>query len=81
DATSAAFLPSGDLLLLERRFELLTGPAMRIRRLKAADIAPGATVDGEDLITANITTAIDNMEGLAVDTAPDGGTILTIVSD
>lgn len=81
DPTSAAFLPGGDLLLLERRFQLLTGPGMRIRRIKAADIAPGALVDGAVLITANITEAIDNMEGLAVDTAPDGSTILTVISD
>jgi hypothetical protein len=81
DATSAAFLPGGDLLLLERRFSLLTGPGMRIRRIKAADIVPGAIVDGAVLISANITQAIDNMEGLAVDTAPDGSTILTVISD
>lgn len=81
DPTSAAFLPDGDLLLLERRVQLLTGPGMRLRRIKAADIAPGALVDGEVLLTANITEAIDNMEGLAVDTAPDGGTILTLISD
>lgn len=81
DPTSAAFLPGGDLLLLERRFHLLTGPGMRLRRIKATDLRPGAVVDGDVLISANVTEAIDNMEGLAVDTAQDGATILTIVSD
>jgi hypothetical protein len=81
DVTAAAFLPGGDLLLLERRFQLFTGPAMRIRRIAAAAIRPGATVDGPVLIQANLTQAIDNMEGLDVDTAPDGGTVLTLISD
>jgi hypothetical protein len=81
DATAAAFLPGGDLILLERRFQLLTGPGMRIRRIAAAEIRPGNLADGEVLITASIIDAIDNMEGLAVDTAPDGSTLLTVISD
>jgi hypothetical protein len=81
DATSAAFLPSGDLVLLERRFSLLTGPAMRIRLIKGGDLAPGKLVDGADLIVANISQAIDNMEAIGVDRAPDGATILTLMSD
>ena len=79
--TDACFLPSGDLLLLERRFRLTRGIAMRIRRIARADLAPGRTVDGEILLEADGGFVIDNMEGLAVDRAPDGSTILTLVSD
>lgn len=79
--TDAAFLADGDLLLLQRRFGLIRGFAMRLVRIPAADIRPGATATGELLLAADHTFEIDNMEGLAVDTAPDGSTILTLVSD
>lgn len=79
--TDAAFLPSGDLLLLERRFRLTRGIAMRIRRIASADLAPGRTVDGETLLEADGGFVIDNMEGLAVDRAADGSILLTLVSD
>ncbi len=79
--TDACFLPDGDLLILERRFRWIRGIAMRIRRLPATAIAPGRTVDGPVLLEADGTHDIDNMEGLAVDRAPDGSTILTLISD
>jgi hypothetical protein len=81
DISDCAVLPSGDVLLLERRFSWLTGVAMRLRRIAAADIAPGALVDGPVLLFADMGYQIDNMEGLAVHAAPDSGTILTMVSD
>lgn len=81
DATDAAFLPDGDLLLLERRFNLRHGIGMRIRRIAAANLKAGAIVDGEVLIEAGFTHQIDNMEGLAVHPSPEGGVILTIISD
>lgn len=81
DATDAAFLPGGDMALLERRFNLRHGIGMRIRRIKAADLKPGATVDGEILMEAGFTNQIDNMEGIAVHRNEAGDTILTLVSD
>ncbi len=36
DPTDGAFLPDGDLLLLERRFNIANGIAMRIRRIAAS---------------------------------------------
>jgi hypothetical protein len=80
DITDAAFLPDGDLLLLERRFSYSAGFAMRIRRIAAAAIRPGATVHGDTLIDADSRFEIDNMEGLAVRTRDDR-TILTLISD
>ena len=44
-------------------------------------IRPNATVDGAELISADMGYQIDNMEGLSVHRAPDGATLLTIVSD
>lgn len=79
--TDAAFLPSGDLLVLERRFRWTDGVRMRMRRIPAASLLPGRVADGEVLIEADMGSEIDNMEGLAVDRAPDGGTILTLISD
>lgn len=81
DATDGAFLPNGDLLLLERRFRLSDGIGMRIRRIKAADIRPGAVVDGEVLIDADMSHQIDNMEGLDVVQLPDGDIRIIVVSD
>ncbi|MDI7862588.1 esterase-like activity of phytase family protein [Rhizobiaceae bacterium n13] len=81
DATDAAFLPNGDLLLLERRFELSTGIGMRIRRIKGSSIRPGAVVDGEVLLEAGFGAQIDNMEGLDVVVGTDGTPHIIITSD
>ncbi len=81
DVSDAAFLPNGDLAVLERRFSFSGGLGMRIRRIPAAAIRPGALVDGPVLIEADLSDQIDNMEGLAVRTDADGRTILTLVSD
>ena len=42
---------------------------------------PGATVDGDVLLEADMRYQIDNMEGLAVHTNADGETIIALVSD
>ncbi|RWX74467.1 hypothetical protein EPK99_24810 [Neorhizobium lilium] len=81
DATDGAFLPNGDFLLLERRFSFLGGLGMRIRRIKGDSIRPGATVDGEILIDADMSYAIDNMEGLDVVPGSEGKPHLILVSD
>ncbi|MEH6728407.1 MAG: esterase-like activity of phytase family protein [Hyphomicrobiales bacterium] len=86
DITDADFLPNGDLLILERRFSLTLGSAVRIRRISAADFTPeglatGMTLDGLDLMTADLTHQIDNMEGMAVRVDPDGTPIILLISD
>lgn len=81
DVTDGAFLPNGDLLLLERRFNFAEGVGMRIRRIRGADIRPGAVVDGEILMEAGMAYQIDNMEGMDVVKGPDGSTRLIILSD
>jgi len=81
DISDSATLPSGDVLLLERRFTWWTGFAMRLRRITIADISPGALVDGTDLIFADMRYQIDNMEGLSVNVDSAGNTVLTMISD
>jgi hypothetical protein len=81
DISDCALLPSGDLLLLERRFSWWSGVAMRIRRVSLAAIAPGALVDGATLVFADMGYQVDNMEGLAVHRTAEGELILTLVSD
>lgn len=77
--TDCAFLPNGDLLVLERGVSMLTF-AMALRRVPAADVRPGALMTGELLMSAS-GGSIDNMESLAVHTAPDGETRILIGSD
>ena len=79
--TDIDFLPDGDLILLERRFNVRDGVAMRLRRIDGETIEAGATVDGDILLDADMRSQIDNMEGLAITVDPDGTPRLTIVSD
>ena len=81
DITYGDFLPNGDLLLLERRFNMADGIAMRLTLVKGADIEPGATVSGESLLEADMGYQIDNMEALDVWQDADGGTRVTLLSD
>lgn len=81
DVTDGAFLANGDMLLLQRRFSLATGVAMRIARIAAADIRPGAVIEPQILLEAGSGYQIDNMEGLDVFTGPDGSTHVILVSD
>jgi hypothetical protein len=81
DATDAAFLPNGDLLLLERRFNLRDLVGMRLRRIPADELQPGALLSGKVLLEADYGYQIDNMEALAVHVDGQGRTILTLLSD
>ena len=82
DITDGAFLPNGDLLLLERRFRLSDGMGMRIRRIDGQTIRPGAVVDGEVLIDADMSEQIDNMEGMdVVAMGPDDIRIIVVSDD
>lgn len=80
DITDMAFLPGGDILLLERWYRPLRGVGMRIRRIAGASLKAGAMLDGPYLIEADLGQEIDNMEGLAIHQEA-GRTILTLISD
>lgn len=81
DITGAAGLPDGGLLLLERRFRYSEGVKMRVRRIKASDLRRGKLIAGEVLLEASDILNIDNMEAIAVHSAQDGQTVLTLMSD
>lgn len=79
--TDLVRLPDGDLVLLERRYRPLFSLNIRLRRLPASSIAPGATVDGEILLEASLAQTIDNFEALSAHRGPAGETVLTLMSD
>lgn len=86
DITAADFLPNGDLLLLERRFSLTEGSAVRLRRLSRYDLtvetfSRGGLLDGMDLMTADLSHQIDNMEGMSIWQRADGTPVITLISD
>ncbi|MBO0905326.1 esterase-like activity of phytase family protein [Jiella sonneratiae] len=82
EVSDGDFLPNGDLLLLERRFEgIFSGLGIRIRRIAGDAIRPGALVDGPVVFEADLSDEIDNMEGLDVWLDGEGRTRLTLVSD
>ncbi|MBB6470360.1 hypothetical protein HNQ96_006257 [Aminobacter lissarensis] len=81
DITDGAFLPDGDLLLLERSFSMASGVKMRLRRIASQTIAKGQVADGPVLLEANMGYQIDNMEGLDVWQRADGALMVSLVSD
>ncbi len=81
DVTDLTVAPDGDIFVLERRFRFSEGVKMRIRKIKAADVRPGAILIGEVLFEADSRLSIDNMEGIAAHRSANGSTVLTLISD
>lgn len=79
--TDLAQLPGGDVLVLERRFTLIGGVAMRLRRVPLKAIRPGARLEGAALVELAPPVSVDNMEALAAVKAADGSTLLYVLSD
>lgn len=77
--TDCAFLPNGDLLVLERGVAFVTF-TMTLRRIPAPDVRPGNLMTGDVLLEASGGT-IDNMESVSVHTAPNGETRIVLGSD
>lgn len=80
--TSAALDGKGGIYLLERRFTLLGGVGMEVRHVDAAELHPGARIEGK--VIANLSgqdSTIDNMEGLALRKGENGETLLYMISD
>jgi hypothetical protein len=67
--------------VLERKFSLIEGLGIRIRRIALKSVAPGAVVDGPSIFDADLGLEIDNMEGIDAHVTPEGHTVLTMVSD
>ncbi|WP_310621784.1 esterase-like activity of phytase family protein [Flexibacterium corallicola] len=81
DITDITFLPSGDMLLLERLFNFQQGLKMRIRKIKPYEITNGAVIKGSVLLEADMGHQIDNMEVITAHKGIRGETILTLMSD
>ncbi len=82
DITDMQGLSDGSLVVLERSFNpALLRVGTRLRLIKAADVKPGATLDGDLLLEAGPGNEIDNFEGLAVSENDKRETVLTIISD
>ena len=79
--TDMARLPGGDVLLLERRYSMLGGVGMQLRRISADAIEPGAVLDGKVLVNVGQRYSIDNMEGLAVREDENGDLLIYMISD
>ncbi|RXF75638.1 esterase-like activity of phytase family protein [Hansschlegelia zhihuaiae] len=79
--TDLVRLPDGDLVMLERRYRPPFSLSVRLKRLAAKDVAAGAPADGPVLMEASLAQRIDNFEALSAHRAPDGRTVLTLLSD
>lgn len=79
--TGAATLPDGDVVVLERYFTPRAGVRIRIVRIAAADIEPGATISGKLLASFAPPMNIDNFEGIEAIQGRSGATHLYLISD
>lgn len=79
--TDLAQGPDGRFYLLERRFSLLAGFWIRLRRFEADAFRPGVRAEGTMLGEIGPPDDIDNMEGLALRRGADGRTYIFMLSD
>lgn len=77
--TACAFLPDGDLLVLQRAVSFLSF-RMRLIRVAGENVEPNAHLEGEVILRAS-GGDVDNMEGLAVFTDAEGLVRITLLSD
>jgi hypothetical protein len=81
------FKPTGadrlddEIYVLERRFSWIGGFQSRIVRLPARAVRAGARLEGEELGVLRPPFTTDNFEAIAARRAPDGGVLLTMLSD
>lgn len=81
-ATAAALLPWGEVLLLERHYEPSTGRVTaRLSALDVAAIAPGARVVSREILRFPEDVPVDNFEGLTVVPTADGGAVALLLAD
>jgi len=81
DITDGAFLPNGDLLLLERSYRIADGVKMQLRRIYGESVTAGSVADGPVLFTADMSYQIDNMEAMDIWQRADGAVMVSLLSD
>ncbi|MDX2238341.1 MAG: esterase-like activity of phytase family protein [Hyphomonadaceae bacterium] len=75
-------LPNGDFIAVQRFFAPVIGLRIRVLRIEAASLrGPPGQVRAAQLAELRPPFTIDNFEGAAVTTAPDGGVRLYLLSD
>lgn len=79
--TGAATMANGDVLVLERRFTLRDGVAVRIGRLKGTSIRAGARLRPQIIAELRPPLTVDNFEGIEVRQSADGRNWIYIISD
>ncbi len=79
--TDLAVLPSGDLLLLERRVSVFGGFAARLSVIPAAAVVPGARLAGQEIAVIVKPLPVDNFEAVTARAAPDGSVLIYMLSD
>ncbi len=79
--TDATQLPDGDLLVLERHFDYLTGVRVRLRRVPLEEVTPGGRITGKVIATIAPPLAVDNFEGIAARRTAAGETRVYLLSD
>lgn len=78
--TDARQLPDGRIIVLHRRFGVLSGFAAALSIIDPRAISEGATVDGEMIAEIKPPLNVDNMEGMSI-TRENGKVIVWIISD
>lgn len=81
EPSDLALLPSGDLLLLERRVNLPDGFVSRLSIIDQASVLPGAVLQPRELAILASPLNVDNFEAIAAREAPDGSTLVYMLSD
>ncbi len=76
-----AALPSGDILALERRYTLRRATAVRLRRIAAAAVVPGAELNAELIAELRSPLVMDNLEGASARRDASGRTLIYLMSD
>ncbi len=79
--SGATLLPGGDILLVERRFSLAGGFAIRLTRIDRDSVAPGAVLESRELARLAPPLTSDNLEGIATRQGPGGETLILLLSD
>jgi hypothetical protein len=79
--TGMTRLASGEILVLERSYSLLKGPAARIRLIEQKKIVAGAVLVGREIARLSGSQTVDNMEGISAVMTPDGERIYLLSDD
>lgn len=80
DPTGACIAPDGRLLVLQRRLSMLSFSA-RVVALERGACEGGGRLEGQELCRWDEPGHVDNLEGIAAMRAPDGTTLVYLLSD